>query len=458
MQLLTKNKFVLAAALGIFCLAYFFSRASFFICPLVDWTSDSFGYMTCIERMLKGEPGVGISVFYLGYSAFVYLLLKMHDSIYSVVIAQHAFTFLSGIFLVYSTYRYYGLLSVGVAGGLAIFTLLSYNSYYDSYILTESIYTSSLILIFSLGICSIHSRSKITWSLFSLATFIPVIIRPSGIFAAMIFLFVTLFLLLNRKQYGTVIKGYVLPFTLLCIALAVINFFVLDHVGDASSAHVSQELNYESSASKRPAEFQRASFSKAVRHYSWIKEYQRADKHKKLVYQKFFEWNWPTNLQYAHPDSLYKIKERINYRFFQKEHIDAEQLKKDVFKEFYYPDKIAPLKDKYRYLTSSLVYRMYDWFEIRICEPLFRNTIWVYLFFIAFLISLFFLVKSGFSDTLAFCMVLLGLINIGHNLLHILVAHRTLPRYEYPIEFTYYVAAAFLPLLLFRAYRAFKKQ
>lgn len=421
------------------------------MCPLVNWTSDSLGYMRLVREAILGGYLPEFGFLPIGYPLFCGVLQCFSDSIYVIVICQHLITLLLGVFLIYGIHRYYTAHALSVSLALGILMLSSFSPFYDSYIMTESLYVNSLLFLFVAFFYAIHTGTYFYWSLLSVALVLPPLIRPIGIFTLVIY-GVLLACLLYRERSRTVKLSFAVPFLFLLGSYCMYNYFTMGIFTFTTSERVGRELNEAEipkryTGEKRKAMFPGPSFGKAFTHYRWISDYARYERNLKEMHNKFFVWNWPANLQYVHPDSLHKMSERIIYRFEQ-EGKDPEPIKKLVFKEFYYPEKIAHLEGKYQKLIVSPIYKLYDLYEIHVHEPLFRNVLWIFLFLFSVILSVSILVKTKFADKPALLILALTLINFGHNFIHILVNHRTLPRYEYPTEFTYYLSAAFLPLLI----------
>lgn len=97
--------------------------------------------------------------------------------------------------------------------------------------------------------------------------------------------------------------------------------------------------------------------------------------------------------------------------------------------------------------NASISYKIYGKAKKLFFLVFFKNIIWIILFFAAFIISFYKLIKSKFSDSDSFLVFVFCLINISSALLFALIS-MALPRYTFTTEFSYYIVISLLPLII----------
>lgn len=135
---------------------------------------------------------------------------------------------------------------------------------------------------------------------------------------------------------------------------------------------------------------------------------------------------------------------------FQTNGVITEWQKKVTFKEFAQDECPYDFEESYAKLQSNIFFKVYDWYWYNIHQVLFRNILWVVLFFITFLYALIINVKYRFKDKAALIVLSICLINILSGVLISMVEEILPQRYPFPTEFCYFMVVAFLPLLLMR--------
>ncbi len=126
-----------------------------------------------------------------------------------------------------------------------------------------------------------------------------------------------------------------------------------------------------------------------------------------------------------------------------------DQLRIFGFKELvnYPPKTSADFEKEKEKRNASIPYKIYGKAKKIFFSILFKNIVWVILFFAAFFISFYKLIKSKFSDSNSFLVFIFCLINISSALLFTLIS-MALPRYTFTTEFTYYIVISLLPLMV----------
>lgn len=221
------DRYQLALSVIVILTAYFIPRCPWFFdyqVPLLAY--DSASYFVPIKAYLSGATPL-FDVRTIGYPAFILLTSTFSKSLTSVVVAQCFITLLSSLILLTAINRTspaFTLLS-----GLAIASYVAQPMVVtnDFMLLTESLYGSVIVLIIATLFITLKKRDGVVSSL-SLSIFIAcaVLIRPSAIFLISLYLFVLVFMLINKYSYKRVLS-LVLPMPLIILAYLSYNNYTL---------------------------------------------------------------------------------------------------------------------------------------------------------------------------------------------------------------------------------------
>ena len=192
--------------------------------PLFSIQPDSYSYFMEAKKMLNSElPQFDTRSPFL--PIFIYLCLKLKASISFLFFIQSTITVLSGLFLSYFIGTYLGkrLLSLFVIFLITLYINSPVVINHDFSLLSESLYTSLLILSFTLMGFTIFNLKKTSMLVTSFVFAFVVLIKPAGYFMIVIYLFliIVLFLKLDKK---ILILFFVLPFLTTLIGLCTYNF------------------------------------------------------------------------------------------------------------------------------------------------------------------------------------------------------------------------------------------
>ena len=216
----------LAISVTLFLVVFLFTRGPFYLYyPLVGLAPDTGSYLEPINQALRGElPSVSIRP--PGYPLFIFLTTLIQDRWLTVIIAQSLLSLLAGILLIVAIHRGYRSLTIPATAAITGFFGNSRFIYYETSALSESLYTSFLILTFALLIAGLHGRRTYQFLLASLCGGLAILIKPAGIYLLVIFIIVTLFLLINRYPRRTAIANLI-PLIVIIGSLAVYNRFTV---------------------------------------------------------------------------------------------------------------------------------------------------------------------------------------------------------------------------------------
>ncbi|MFM8392302.1 MAG: hypothetical protein ACKOB4_00055 [Acidobacteriota bacterium] len=209
-------------SLTMLLVVFIFTRGPFYLFyPLVGLAPDTSSYLEPINQALRGElPSVSIRP--PGYPLFIYLTTLIQDRWLTVIFAQSFLSLLAGILLIVAIHRGYRTLTIPAAIAISGFLGNSRFIYYETSALSESLYTSFLILTFAMLVAGLHGRRSFQFLLASLCGGLAILIKPAGIYLLVIFIIVTLFLIINRYPWRMAIANLV-PFVVIVGSLAVYN-------------------------------------------------------------------------------------------------------------------------------------------------------------------------------------------------------------------------------------------
>lgn len=505
-----KNIIITSFSYGIVSIAFFITRAPFFIYyPVVSITPDYGSYYVILHQMASGTWPI-FDVRTPGFPLFMKAVFLFTDKLLNLIIAQNVITLLSAFFLIYCVFKTYRMLAPFVAIGIAGFISSVLHVESDTTALSESIYVNLSILTFAFMILAVHSKKPLYFVLSSLAMAYAIWTRPSAIFFAIIFVLALIFFIVNR--YGAKnILSYTVPFVSLIGALcfynlAVIHSFSLTTFGDAAMVLTTSTFLEEDpqnapelNAAIRKIQDRVSDYDKNALRHSWdllelnrifntcpywdnssvygplsvvtnqLSPAERSALYKKLyrtaiyknpaIYFKLFLTN---SIRYFIVYSAYDfdfypaLAGRYKQLFIDKNYAqnNSEDIRKDMLKEYYDP---APLP-YFRVISESggdrvecvptFLQKLHRFYQARIQMPLFRNTFWALSMFLVFLLSLISLLRSKLSSKGAFILFIMTAAAIGSGLITSL-GTCTVIRYSYTMEFVYYVAFAMLPVLLY---------
>lgn len=425
---------------------FLFSRAHFFFAPLPEIKADSILYMTVFESAYRDGKLPDHNYVPLGYPLICYIFSHLFGSVISIAFFQHFLTLFAGLYLLYSVYLTFNALILPVTIGLCVFVLSGYNVWYDSSIVTESVY-SSIILILAATMAQLVYTGKPRFSVMvSFLLFCLLMVRPTGIFGLVVCILIACYFVWQKNRgVATMLVG---TYFILVFLLSFYNYLVSQEFAPISISRTKSEMKRHNSYDKAPQLLvasdadEKPSLCKAYKHYYWIEETRVFEQMYLMPRLKFFYWDWPRHLFFGSPDSLKTIKKPVSI-------LNSDWYKKKAFLEYYNYDFVHPLEAKDTRFRNSTLFKLYDLYQLRIASFVFRNMLWVYFLWAAFASSLFFIffvrpVSKEFLWLSGIC-----LLNIGNSSMHIISNHRTLLRYEYPGEAVIYVIGlVFITIIL----------
>jgi len=224
-NLIRKYQFILGIV--VILVVYVIPRSAWFVdyqVPLVR--HDTASYFVPIKEFLSGAKPLFVSRT-IGYPTFILLTSTVTESLTGVVIAQLLITLLSSLALLTAinrTFPAFTLLSALAITSHIAQPMVVAN---DFMLLTESLYGSVVLCIIAMLFLALKKSDGMLSSLL-LSIFIAcaVLIRPNAIFLISIYLFVLLFMQINRYSYKKVLS-LLLPMPLIFLAYLTYNNYTL---------------------------------------------------------------------------------------------------------------------------------------------------------------------------------------------------------------------------------------
>lgn len=213
----------------LFGLFFILSRAWYFVeMPIPAVHPDSGTYNNVAETILSGNfPLLGDRA--IVYPVFLAIIYSISNLVSSVILVQNIFSLISGLLLIYAIFRIdhksalmFSIILGGYYSGTQVLE-------HDTAVLTESLYTSFLVLSFSfliLGVTNERWRAILFASSSGLAA-LTILIKPGAIYLIVIYLMTVPFI--GRKYHKRkVLLYYLTPFFLILLTQSIYNKVTID--------------------------------------------------------------------------------------------------------------------------------------------------------------------------------------------------------------------------------------
>lgn len=427
----------LLAGLALFTVAFLVSRLQFFACPTIEISNDSGEYVGWINHYVSKGQLPPNNLIPLGYPLIITFLTSIYNSLYSIVYFQILCTFISFCIFLYGFWRYYDKLVYYVAlACLCIYVQVPNSLYYDIYILTESLYNSTLVLLAAAFIYFVNAPGKRSNITLSLALALPILFRPTGIFTVVIFAFLLVYLVYTKRV--AFLKAFAIPYLAVYLLLAVYSYI---SSGNALFFYTRMAMEYSTTQPVKLSvtdSINIAEFNKYTRAGRGVKQYGN----------------------YTYQSQVYTRIEEANEKYFERnfahtnewgccsyERLDSTKTEKRqaIFKEFYDNGNVARLITREEQVKQTKLFKLYDFFQLLIINKLILNWAWVILMFIGFLAATGLFLFSNMKNNTALLVMLVVMINLGTFGAVLAGNHLPYPRYSYPAEFIFLLQ---LPLLI----------
>jgi hypothetical protein len=211
--------------LSLFILLFVLHRAYFVDFPLVAVHPDSASYYAPVEMLKSGGlPNFGNRPFV--YPLFLFLTFSISDSLFFLAVVQSAITLISLIVLINSVSLVKKELLIPISVLLFVYSASVTVLEHDTAMLSESIYSSFIILSFANMIGFVLKKNTLAFFGFSLFSSLAVFTRPQGIFMIFVFILLLLFAIRSKISKRTLILG-ILPIVLFYGSSSVYNHKVV---------------------------------------------------------------------------------------------------------------------------------------------------------------------------------------------------------------------------------------
>jgi hypothetical protein len=492
---------------SIVLLLFLIPRLPFFLhFPIVDIEQDSGSYLTLVN-LLRGHYWLYFDVRTPGYPLMVWPFTYLPDPWLVIVYSQNFLSLLSSTLLVYGVFRLRPALALPASMAMAAFVAGSQVVMYDTAILSESLYTSTIIFTVAFLILA-FARAKPAYFILSSSTMAySIMVRPAGMYFIVIYALVLAYLLWNRYR-RRLLLAYLIPFPAILLLLCSYNYYTLrsflispfgeanlagatilywepdaslpedvrQGVNDLPNAYAKAGITATDFATLRDSwdpeklidvfnrQYNRlvwgAGYGSGKRFghkgYLYYRKYIRqlslaAIRSHPLIYLKYVWTNFSIyfdNITY-HYEFYEQLSNRVRDEFIDKSTAYTIVPTENVHVEPSLPPAIQIIgsgKEAVIGFVPTFLSRLHVAWE-RIHWNSFLCLFWVWLYIPIFLLSTFRLLHSKGRDLGAFLLVTLSLIVLGGGLVVALV-EIAMNRYSYPTQFIFYLLVAMLPILL----------
>jgi hypothetical protein len=210
-----------ALALVLFAVFLITHLPFFWYYPDVGLSQDSNSYLDIVNTIRSGTwPHFIFRT--PGYPLFIWLVTTFIDRWLAVVFLQSLLTFASALCLVYSIFRLRRPLALPAALAMCGFLGSAQVMFYDISLLSDSLYTSSLILSISFLLLAFGARAPPHFAVASALMALSILVRPAGLYLVVVYAIVLAYLLWNRCGWRPAL-AFAAPFPALILAFCAYN-------------------------------------------------------------------------------------------------------------------------------------------------------------------------------------------------------------------------------------------
>jgi hypothetical protein len=207
---------------------FLISRLPYFLYYQIPYIQpDTSSYWVNVWQIENGQWPV-FSYRTPGFPMFMYLVYKLiSPSLFAVILVQNLIALFASLFMVYSVFsvRKSFILAPLAGIGMGVFLFSSVQLAADFSPLTESIYTSLIVMSFASVILGLYKKWNCCFILSSVFMALSISVRPTGQFLIVTYLMILLFLIINRKFYKYKrIISYGVPFPLILLIWLTYNY------------------------------------------------------------------------------------------------------------------------------------------------------------------------------------------------------------------------------------------
>ena len=227
--------------LAVILLAVFLvTRLPFFwYYPRVDLSQDSGSYLDIANSMRAGKwPHFIFRT--PGYPVLIWLVTSVVDRWLAVIFVQNLLSLAGSLAIVYAVRRLRRSLALPAAIAMCGFLGSSQVLIYDISVLSDSLYTSTILLAVAALFLAFTAETRAWFALASAAMALAILARPAGAYFAVIYAVVLVFLLWNRFRPAAVL-WFAAPFPAILLGFCAYNFatigqFVISPFAEANLA------------------------------------------------------------------------------------------------------------------------------------------------------------------------------------------------------------------------------
>jgi len=221
---IAKKRHLFYISITIVGIAFLIPRLPWFVdYPLPAILPDTYSYFKPARQIFSGQFPI-FNIRTPGYPLFLTLSLIVFPYLKFTVVLQNLLTLYSALFFVWAAHKAYGKLVICAGITMVAHVAQPFIVSSDFSVLSESIYSSGLVLsvaLLLLAICTQKARYAFMFSVVGGYTFW---IRPSGIFLFGILLVVALYMILNSYPLKNVLY-LVSPMSITLVLLLTYNYF-----------------------------------------------------------------------------------------------------------------------------------------------------------------------------------------------------------------------------------------
>jgi len=221
---IARNRRLFYISIIIVSIAFLIPRLPWFVdYPLPLIQPDTYSYFDPVRQIFTGN----LPIFDMrtpGYPLFLTLSLSVFPYLKFTVILQSLLTLCSALFFVWATYKTYSKLAICAGITMVAHAAQPFVVESDFSLLSESVYSSCLVVFIGLLLLAICTPKVRYALLFSIVGGYTILVRPSGIFLFGILLFVLLYMIVNSYPRKNVLC-LALPMPVMLILLLSYNYF-----------------------------------------------------------------------------------------------------------------------------------------------------------------------------------------------------------------------------------------
>jgi len=514
---LSESKYIYIYSASLVTLIFLITRLPYFLnYPVIILSFDSASYVAAALELINFKAPL-FDIRTPGYPLFLAIVWSISESIYFSSLIQSFLTLAVSLFFLKVIEKSYRSFTFLFAISLSAYISSSYFLILEPSVLTESLFTTFLILSTSFLISALKKGSNVSWLMFSVSVAVLIMVRPAGLYMVSVILIILIFFRINK--YSLKYFLYLLiPFSVLILSLCLYNYvtlnsFTITPFGEANLAGVtilfmepseSYPEKVNSAIKKTLDSIPRKNISTIKNSYNLSNLYNTfkddfyrqinfadnlikndstmtymniqpifrkvsvdAIKNNPVIYAKFFICNFyyffmNIRIPMSYFETLLTTYQKV---YLEKNFVkDLEskkwkQLSSDksfetIVKDFYNEQTgsersnmgITITGDKKASFNPSILKTIYEYYEVSY-NLIFRNILWLLLFFTVAFLSFKRLLKSGFKDINSFLIFLFPVMFISNAILVSLV-ESSLVRYSYTVEFVIFFSLPFLIILL----------